>query len=260
MYTTPCPSCGDGAHAASCWRHTCWRTDCFKIGYATAEPTWSPTRWAPSGDGAADRQPVQARAGTDRRVGWPRRTCVRPPRSNRCAASTLSPAARRPGRVKIESLHEQRRRVIDDVRTPIPARGSPVLAAMRFWDMWVTYPHAQANRLTSSADFDEAVGGDAGLVDRHRDRRIVEAGAVVQGERLFLDRRLHGGAGRRGRRRFRGTAPPRRRTGRCCRRRAPCRRRDGTAPPERRRGAARRRRGTGSSGRMRRPWSRLECR
>jgi hypothetical protein len=31
-------------------------------------------------------------------------------------------------RVKIELLHEQRRRVMNDVRTPIPARESPVLA------------------------------------------------------------------------------------------------------------------------------------
>ncbi len=52
----------------------------------------------PSGDGAVDRQPVQARPGTAARVVRRRRTCGRPPRWNRCAASTPSPAGRRLGR------------------------------------------------------------------------------------------------------------------------------------------------------------------
>jgi len=44
-----------------------------------------------------------------------------------------------------------------------------------------------ANRFRR-AHFDVAVGGDAGLVHRHGDRRVVEAAAVVKVERLLLDR------------------------------------------------------------------------
>jgi sirohydrochlorin ferrochelatase len=41
---------------------------------------------------------------------------------------------------------------------------------------------------SSCADLDEAVGGDPGLVDRNRDVGGVEAAAVVERERLLLDR------------------------------------------------------------------------
>ena len=37
---TPSPSYDDGAHGASCLRHTCWRTGCFKIGSTKAALTW----------------------------------------------------------------------------------------------------------------------------------------------------------------------------------------------------------------------------
>src|SRR6476660_9465109 len=59
----------------------------------------------------------------------------------------------------------------------------------------VTTKPAKANRAIrqtkSGADLNLAVGGDTGSGDRKRRVRIIEADAVVEGEGLFLDRRLH---------------------------------------------------------------------
>ena len=87
-----------GARGVSSSRHTCWRTGLFqdRLRGSGADLVAEPLGSA-SGDGAADRQPVPAGPGTDRRVALPRHTCVPPPRSNRCGASILSPTAQRLG-------------------------------------------------------------------------------------------------------------------------------------------------------------------
>jgi hypothetical protein len=64
------------------------------------------------------------------------------------------------------------------------------LAAMRFWDMRAGYHKARTGKPGHplSADFDETLRGDPGLVDLHGTARIVETAAVVESERLLLDR------------------------------------------------------------------------
>ena len=66
----------------------------------------------------------------------------------------------------------------------------PCRAAMRLWYIGNGY-HQDAGTNRShrlGTDFDEALRGDPGFINRQDVARIVQADAVVEGERLLLDR------------------------------------------------------------------------